>query len=80
MKDMVLVFGTVMAMEVIDHSFGRAVGMAVAVTAFVGCIIFLWHEGAKAIEARRTETNEDSVPSPDESAVGDSRFAQKDSA
>jgi hypothetical protein len=44
-KDFAEIAVVIFAMEVIDHLFGRAVGLAVAVTAFVACILFLWHAG-----------------------------------
>jgi hypothetical protein len=56
MKDFAFIFATVMALEIIDHAFGKAIGMAVSVTALIACLIFLYHAGAQAIEARRAET------------------------
>jgi hypothetical protein len=48
MKDLSIMLAVVFGMEVIDHVFGRAVGMAVAITALIGIVAFLWHAGKDA--------------------------------
>jgi hypothetical protein len=50
MSDMAVIMGTIFAVEIIDHIFGKAVGLAVAATGLLGCLIFLWHAGKQKLD------------------------------
>jgi hypothetical protein len=46
------IVGTICVLDLIELTFGRAVEMAVGITAIIGIVIFLWHVGASQEEGK----------------------------
>lgn len=47
-QDVCIVMGTIIGLELIEKLFGRPVVFAVAATAMIAIVLFLYHEGKEA--------------------------------
>jgi hypothetical protein len=56
MRDAAFIVAVICALSVIDHVFGKPVGLAVALTALIACLLFLYHAGANVPPPPSEET------------------------